>query len=265
MGKLPKANKDLGQHFLRDQKIIEGITNDHADKADIIIEIGPGPAILTQHLAKHTIDLHVIEMDMRFKEYLEKCVSGDQIYFTDALKFNWSEFIENNNLQDKKIWLVSNLPYNVSAPLFVSFLKISQIKYMTLMFQKEVGEKTYHHPTKKNQMNSLQALGQNFFESKLLLKVHPGAFAPPPKVESVVVTYERKDSPEVSLEQFDSFEGFLRTIFQFKRKQLGSVLSKKLGSKKEQFFSNVDILSTVRAETLTMEEIYLLYKQYMAI
>lgn len=265
MGKLPRANKDLGQHFLRDQKIISGITNDHADKADVIVEIGPGPAVLTEFLSKHGLDLHVIEMDQRFNEYLEKFVSSENIYFEDALKFNWGKFIEENNLSDKKIWLVSNLPYNVSAPLFVSFLKISQIKFMTLMFQKEVGEKTYQHPTKKNQMNSLLALGQNFFESKLLLKVHPGAFSPPPKVESVVVTYQRKENPEVALSEFDSFEGFLRILFQFRRKQLGSVLSQKLGNKKDQYFANLPIKATVRAETLTHNEVYLLYKELMAI
>lgn len=265
MGKLPKANKELGQHFLRDQKIISGITSDHADKADVIVEIGPGPAVLTQHLAKHNKELHVIEMDQRFEEYLKEHVQPEKIYFTDALKFNWEEFVCANALEDKKIWLVSNLPYNVSAPLFVSFLKVPQIHYMTLMFQKEVGEKTYHHPTKKNQMNSLLALGQNFFDSKLLLKVHPGAFSPPPKVESVVVTYERKQTPQIPLSRFISFESFLRVLFQFRRKQLGSVLSQRLGSNKELYFSRVQVKSTVRAETLTLDEIYSLYNELMAL
>lgn len=265
MSKLPRANKELGQHFLRDQKIIQGITNDHANDCDVIVEIGPGPAVLTEFLSQHAKPLYVIEMDQRFKEYLEKYVPEDHIYFTDAVKFDWEDFIYKNKLEDKKIWLVSNLPYNVSAPLFISFLKVPQIKFMTLMFQKEVGEKTYHHPTKKNQMNSLLALGQNYFESKLLLKVHPGAFNPPPKVESVVVTYQRKELSEVGIEDFRSFESFLRTIFQFRRKQLGSVLSPFLGDKKDDFFSKMNIKSSVRAETLTMQDIYLLYKGLKAI
>ena len=265
MSKLPRANKDLGQHFLRDSKIINGITTDYAKEADVIVEIGPGPAILTESLSRHNKALYVIEMDLRFKDYLEKWVAKDNIIFTDALNFNWHEFIEQHKLQDKKIWLVSNLPYNISAPLFVSFLKVAQISFMTLMFQKEVGEKTYQHPSKKNQMNSLLALGQNYFDSKLLLKVHPGAFNPPPKVESVVVTYQRKLSPTIDLSEILDFESFLRILFQFKRKQLGSVLKAHLKGQKEQFFNDIPIKSTSRAESLTIDDIYLLYNKFKAL
>lgn len=265
MSKLPRANKDLGQHFLRDLKIISGITQDYASEADVIVEIGPGPAILTESLSQHQKPLYVIEMDQRFKEYLERWVPTNNIIFTDALNFDWEKFIDQNNLHSKKIWLVSNLPYNISAPLFVSFLKISQIQFMTLMFQKEVGEKTYQHPTKKNQMNSLLALGHNYFQSKLLLKVHPGAFNPPPKVESVVVTYQRNTQPVIDLADFKQFESFLRILFQFKRKQLGSVLKGHLKGQKDQFFNEIPIKTTSRAESLTIEEIYLLYNKFKAL
>ena len=265
MSKLPRANKDLGQHFLRDSKIIQGITSDYADQADIIVEVGPGPAILTESLSRHGKPLFVIEMDRRFQEYLEKWVESDKIIFTDALQFNWQGFIQQNQLQDKKIWLVSNLHYNITAPHFISFLKIPQICFMTLMFQREVGEKTYQHPSKKNQMNSLLALGQNYFDSKLLLKVHPGAFNPPPKVESVVVSYQRKLAPEIPIEEFSRLENFLRTLFQFKRKQLGSVLKALLNDQKEEFFSNIPIKSSSRAESLTIDDIYLLYNKLKAL
>jgi 16S rRNA (adenine1518-N6/adenine1519-N6)-dimethyltransferase len=265
MSKLPRANKELGQHFLRDQKIIQGITQDHADQCDVIVEVGPGPAILTESLSQHDKPFYVIEMDTRFQEYLEKWVETDNIFFEDALKFKWDKFILANELQNKKIWLVSNLPYNVSAPLFISFLQVPQIQYMSLMFQKEVGEKTYQHPTRKNQMNSLLALGQNYFDSKLLLKVHPGAFNPPPKVESIVVSYQRKSAPEITLADFRKYESFLRTLFQFKRKQLGSVLKGLLGQNKERFFEDLPIPATARAESLTMGEIYLLYNKIQAL
>lgn len=263
MGNLPKADKDLGQHFLKDKNVITKITEDFKAEAEVIVEVGPGPAILSQYLVKHGLPYFFIEKDERFHEQLDPIVPPENQNFTDALHFNWDSFLENNNLKEKKIWLVSNLPYNISSPLFISFLKIPQIKYMSLMFQKEVGEKTYLRQNEKNQMNSLLCLSTNYFESKLLIKVHPGAFNPPPKVESVVVSYQRKEMPVVSIEDFKKFESFLRHCFKLKRKQLGTVLKEIIPKdKKEIFFQKANINSTVRAEALSLDDIYSLYNTF---
>lgn len=259
MGNLPKPNKDLGQHFLKDKVVIEKITTDFSHECDVIVEVGPGPAILTKFLSAHNKPLHLIEMDTRFEELLLECTPKEHINFEDALKFDWNSFIQKNNYQDKKIWLVSNLPYNISAPLFLSFSKIEQIKYMSLMFQKEVGEKTYFRENTKNQMSSLLSISKNFFESKMLTKVLPGAFNPPPKVDSVVVSYKRIEDPIVCIKDWKKFESFLRELFQFKRKQLGSVL-KKYKKKDPELFTNIGIDSTLRAETLSIEQVYTLYE-----
>lgn len=261
MSKLPRPNKDLGQHFLKDNTVITNITTDFHTQCDVIVEIGPGPAILTKFLAAHNKEFYVIEKDTRFESLLKEQVKEERIHFEDALKFDWKDFIKRNNLESKKIWLVSNLPYNISAPLFLSFQTIEQIQYMTLMFQKEVGEKTYFKPGAKNQMGSLLAISNNYFNSSLLQKVLPGAFNPPPKVDSVVISYERKKSATVSIENFKDLESFLRTIFRFKRKQLGSVLK---GSIKDldSFFEQTSVKRTTRAESLDMDEIYELFNVY---
>jgi len=261
MSKLPRPNKELGQHFLKDKSIIEAITNDFHSECDVIIEIGPGPAILTRALSSHNKELYVIEKDTRFNDLLLECVKEENIFFEDALKFDWQTFLEEKKLQDKKIWLVSNLPYNVSAPLFMSFQKVHAIKFMSLMFQKEVGEKTYFKDNTKNQMGSLLAISNNYFKSSLLSKVLPGAFNPPPKVDSVVISYTRFESPRVGIDQFAKFEQFLRTIFRFKRKQLGSVLKGNVDSI-EDFFAKTKIKRETRAEALSLEEIYELFNLY---
>ncbi len=266
MANLPKADKDLGQHFLRDQKVIQTITEDYKNEADVIVEVGPGPAILSQHLVKHGLPYFFIEKDERFHEQLDPIVPEENRNFTDAVKFNWPEFIEKHNLQDKKIWLVSNLPYNVSSPLFFSFVKVPQINLMTLMFQKEVGEKTYIRQNEKNQMSSILSIAINYFQTKQLIKVHPGAFSPPPKVESIVVSYKRHDSPVVPLDEYKKFESFLRSTFQQRRKQLGSVLKSIIPKeKKEEFFSKANVEPTLRAEALSLEQIYALYDSFKGI
>ncbi len=262
MAKLPRANKELGQHFLKDKSVIEKIVNDSPESYDAIVEVGPGPGALTGRLSEIGKPLYLIEMDRRFEEGLQ-LPNVKEIFFQDAMKFDWSRFLENEGLQGKKIWMVSNLPYNVSSQLFVQFTKVEEISKMTLMYQKEVGEKTYLRQGVKNQANSLLVLSQTYLDSKLLVKVSPGAFLPPPKVDSVVVSYMRKASPEIELEKISDLESFLRKLFALKRKQIGSVLKSWPNGKKflETLKSN-NFDTTLRSESLDIETTQNLYKLY---
>lgn len=261
MGKLPKADKSLGQHFLTDKKVITGITTDFESDCEAIVEVGPGPAILSKELSSKDLPYFFIEKDERFRDLLTPLTQEEYGHFGDALEFDWGEFQTKFELFGKKIWLVSNLPYNVGVPLLISFLKVPSIQYMSLMFQKEVGQKIVTTP-QLQEMSSLKALCQNYFETKILLKVPPGAFSPPPKVDSIVISLVRKEKPVVSLNDFQYFESLLRAIFQFKRKQLGSVLKKSFSAKIiEENIDEDKIALTRRAETLTMEEVYYLFNQ----
>lgn len=259
---LPYADKSLGQHFLRDQKVIENICNDFKSEASNILEIGPGPGILTEFLAKHGLPFMVIEKDLRFKEYLLQFLDEEQIYMGDALKVDLEDFIAKN-FKEKNVWLVSNLPYNVGSPLLINFLQAPSIKQMTLMFQKEVADKVFAFATSKNAMNSLMALSQTYFECDLLLKVPPGAFNPPPKVDSAVLTMTRIENPVISLSEFLTFEKFLRLVFSQKRKQLGGILKSQYKPEMIQsIFSELNIELTVRAEALSLTQIQTLYRKF---
>jgi 16S rRNA (adenine1518-N6/adenine1519-N6)-dimethyltransferase len=131
---------------------------------------------------------------------------------------------------------------------------------MSLMFQKEVGEKTYFRET-KNQMNGLLFLSNNYFEPKLLLKVAPGSFTPPPKVDSVVVSYTRKNESDVSVSEFKPLNSFTRLLFSQKRKQIGSVLKSQIDKEiLETAFEKTNISRQVRAETLTYDEVLKLFR-----
>ncbi|MCO4752838.1 MAG: ribosomal RNA small subunit methyltransferase A [Bacteriovoracaceae bacterium] len=262
MERPPKANKDLGQHYLKDKSVIEKIINDAPAEYDAIVEVGPGPGVITKELSQKGKPLYLIEMDTRFEPHLN-FENIKEIFFQDAMQFNWPEFLSKNGLEDKKIWLVSNLPYNASSQLFVQFLQVEQISNMTLMYQKEVGEKTYYRPGAKNQMNSLLSLASAYTESKQVCKVSPGAFNPPPKVDSVVVTYDRLSSPRVAYSEFKTYESFLRKLFAMKRKQLGSVLKawpagKTLLSRLEE--SGFD--ARIRAEGLDLDQVFSLFETY---
>lgn len=262
---LPLANKNLGQHFLRDQTIIQKICQDFSQDAEAILEIGPGPGILTEVLAgrakEKAMPFFVVEKDDRFPPYLKHFISSEQITLTDALALDLSLFLKNKKIHEKKVWLVSNLPYNISTPLLVKFLKIFEIKFMTLMFQKEVADKVFPFSTTKNFMGSLHALTHVYFDCTLLLKVPPGAFVPPPKVDSAVLSMTRKKTPLISLEEFSDFEKFLRHLFSQKRKQLGGLLKSFFSEEIiQKSFKSLEIPLTIRAEALTLDQVISLYR-----
>lgn len=262
---LPLANKSLGQHFLKDQTVISRICNDFAGQAEAIVEIGPGPGILTESLAARAkaenIPFFVIEKDDRFPEYLRQFISEDQITMTDALAVHLSEWFKDKGIAGKKIWLVSNLPYNISTPLLINFLQATEIKYMTLMFQKEVADKVFPFSTTKNFMGSLHALTQSYFDSALLIKVPPGAFVPAPKVDSAVLTLSRKETALVPMEEFHKLEKFLRVLFSNRRKQLGGMLKSSFPVDLiQKSFEAVNVPLTIRAEALTLDQVLELYR-----
>ncbi|MCY4523215.1 MAG: 16S rRNA (adenine(1518)-N(6)/adenine(1519)-N(6))-dimethyltransferase RsmA [Halobacteriovoraceae bacterium] len=243
------ANKKLGQHFLRNEKICSIICSDFAKKAQSIIEVGPGKGVLTKKLAFLNLPIRVIEKDHRFKEILNTILPEDKIIWDNALDVNLNQIFP-----DKQIWMVSNLPYNMATPLLIKFLKTSRITMMTLMFQKEVGIKII------KTMGSLMALCNNYFICRPLIEVKAKDFSPPPKVDSLVVSFERKKNPQIPLAEFKSFESFLRKLFSQRRKQVINTLNPYY--KKEKILKtlgDMQIDYKKRAETFDLDQIQQLY------
>jgi 16S rRNA (adenine1518-N6/adenine1519-N6)-dimethyltransferase len=134
---------------------------------------------------------------------------------------------------------------------------------MTLMFQKEVADKVFPFATTKNFMSSLLVLTQSYFECELLCKVPPGAFTPPPRVESAVLSMVRRDIPLVPLNEFKKLEKFLRLVFGQKRKQLGGILKSAYDIQKiEQIFKEENILLSIRSEALSLDQVLALYRKF---
>lgn len=255
--RFPMANKSFGQHFLNSPTVIKKITSPLPEGIDAIVEIGPGPAVLTPHLAAYKVPMFVIEMDERFVELLAPVVGADHIYRQDALEFNWPEFLNKHGF--KSIWLVSNLPYNVSVPLTLSFLRIPEITHMTLMYQKEVAQKILPNDP-KNAMGSLHAMCLSQFDLSHVVYAPPGAFVPPPKVDSQVLNFKRKAQPIIPLSQIDQFEKYLRLVFGQRRKQLGGILKNDWGAEKTtDALAKAELNPQVRAEALSFAEVIKLF------
>lgn len=256
--RFPMANKSFGQHFLNSPSVISKITSPLPQGTDAILEIGPGPAVLTSHLASYKLPMFVIEMDERFVENLTPVVGLGNIFRQDALLFDWKKFLNDHPF--KSIWLVSNLPYNVSVPLTLSFLRIPEITNMTLMYQKEVAQKILPNDP-RNAMGSLHVMCLSQFDLKHVAYAPPGAFVPPPKVDSQVLGFKRKPQPDMPLSQIDEFEKFLRVVFGQRRKQLGGIIKNEWGAEiSQRKMTQTGLDPQIRAEALSFEQVLKLFR-----
>lgn len=258
MSRFPQADKRLGQHFLSSPHVINAITQDIPAGIDAIVEVGPGPAVLTPHLAKHGLPLYAVEMDERFVEILKGVIPEERIHLGDALAIDWAKFFEDRGI--KRAWMVSNLPYNVSVPLTLAFMREAGFQRLTLMYQKEVAEK-FNPRDQKNGMSSLNALASTFFKVARVVDVPPGAFVPPPKVMSQVLRFDRLQESAVPLSEWPLLEEFMRELFQNRRKQLQGVIKARIPNEAfEQFCREEELPFTVRAEALALVQVLKLYQ-----
>lgn len=149
----------MGQNFLIDENIAQKITNlIHADTYDAIIEIGPGGGVLTKFVVLYNKPLIVIELDKRLADGLIKKFKSYrhfQLVNNDVLKVDLGKLTEAyvNPV------LLSNLPYSISSPMMLHFIKQNKIKVFFCMLQKEMADRISAMPSTKS-YNALSALVQ---------------------------------------------------------------------------------------------------------
>jgi len=218
-----KPKKHLGQHFLTDQNIAER-TAILVNKSGVenVLEIGPGKGVLTKHLlnqkGKH---IRAIEIDNESVDYLQ----GNNILVKPFLMEG--DFLELSiqNLFPEEFILIGNYPYNISSQIIFKMLEFKkQIPLMAGMFQKEVALRIASKPNCK-EYGILSVLTQAFYNIKIEFKISPGAFFPPPKVDSAVISCARKDIYELECNEKLFFD-VVKTAFNQRRKTLTNSLSK---------------------------------------
>lgn len=182
-----RPKKALGQHFLNSpataRKIAQALTLHGEPK--VLLEIGPGTGALTRHLIDlyPDIDLRVMEIDLESVAFLEeqKVLPAGAIYPVNFLKADLTALLGDS------FAVCGNFPYNISTQiLFRVFEYRDHVTEVVGMFQKEVAERVAEPPGSK-QYGILSVLLQVFFDIEYLFTVPPGAFHPPPKVDSGVI------------------------------------------------------------------------------
>ena len=255
-----KPKKKLGQNFLHDKNIISSIINKANVEDEDIIEIGPGPGILTESILKNKAkSLLVIEKDNSFEINLKKIKNNYKGNFdyliNDVIDFDFK------TLTKKNYKFVSNLPYNISVPFILKMIKIRRLipwKEMILMVQKEVAERiTADIGTKNYGRLSIMVNLNN--DVKKLLNVKPSSFIPRPKVDSTVIKISPKNK-HINVNE-EVFEKIVKVCFSQRRKKVKNNLDQlNINTISLLKLSNID--PDIRAENIDVEGFLRISKNY---
>lgn len=220
----PKAKKQFGQHFLTNVHIAQRMADQLQGLGawyDDVLEIGPGKGILTQALlAQKDIRLWPVEVDKDMSAFLQSRFPSIQPYLIqkDCLKLDIAA-----SIGEQPIAIVGNFPYNISSQIiFKTLNNVQQIPELLGMFQKEVGERLVANPGSKT-YGILSVLVRSYYHPYLLFKLKPGAFDPPPKVESAVIQLIRHSRYLPDIDE-DLFFQVVKKAFNQRRKKLRNSL-----------------------------------------
>jgi 16S rRNA (adenine1518-N6/adenine1519-N6)-dimethyltransferase len=253
-----RAKKHLGQHFLNDlhiaKKITQGLTG-HGGYSQVL-EIGPGMGVLTQFLLQdERFTTSVIELDTESVTYLKIHYPDliDRIYSEDFLKWKFE------NLTKEPFAIIGNFPYNISSQIFFRILEdYNRVTEVVCMLQKEVAKRIASPPGNKD-YGILSVLLQAFYDIDYIVSVPPGAFSPPPKVQSGVIRLRRNNVASLGCDEKFFFR-VVKTAFNQRRKTLRNAL-KPLGEIKQAAGLESPLFDK-RAEQLSVEDFIFLTKIY---
>ncbi len=246
--------KRYGQNFLKDVNIVNKIVRCADIMNDsLVIEVGPGGAIMTRELSKVATNVLAYEIDNELKDELSKRLINCEnvnVLFQDFLESNLIKDIENYNFSN--LYFVSNVPYYITTPILMKLID-SKLKFkkIVMMVQKEVGDRFSTLPGSK-EYGSITVLLNYFFDVKKEFFVSRKQFIPEPNVDSVIISLKEKENKQ-ELKNFDIFQKLLRDSFQFKRKTLRNNLKGYNLLTVEEVLSRFGYDLSVRAEKLSVE------------
>jgi 16S rRNA (adenine1518-N6/adenine1519-N6)-dimethyltransferase len=213
--------KRFGQHFLHDPYVLSRIVGAIAPApGDVLVEIGPGEGALTRPLLERVPHMAAIEIDRDLAAALSAEFSPERltVIVADALDYDFGGLAEG-------LRVVGNLPYNVSTPLLFHLAGFAgRVRDMHFMLQLEVVERmAASHSTPE--YGRLSVMLQRRFNVQKLFRVPPGAFRPPPKVESAVVRLVPRPQAEIEPVDETLFGRVVMRAFAARRKTLRNALA----------------------------------------
>ena len=216
-----RHKKELGQHFLRDEAVLDAVVG----AADLrtghrVLEVGPGPGNLTHRLAQAVQpsgQVVAIEADKALAEALHRKWPNVQIVTGDAVQQDLAAFGRFDRI-------VANLPYLISGPITVAFLELlrspaTRWDRAVLMYQAEFAERLLANAG-DGSYGRLSVHAQRWVRATKVRDVPPGAFDPPPKVDSLVVRLDPHPAPPFEVKDEAVWRAVVDGSFQQRRKQM---------------------------------------------
>ncbi len=250
-----KPSQRKGQNFLVDSNIINfQVAQANLSSKDVILEIGGGLGSLTRCIVNKVKKVYVIEADRILAKFLEdnySSVSNFEVITGDAVKVDFPTFTK----------CISNLPYQISSPITFKLLR-HKFDLAVLMYQKEFAQRFFAEPgtgdySRLSVMINLKA------NCKYLKTIKASSFLPKPKIQSSLVTIQKKS--EKLVEDEKGFSQFVTLLFSHKKKIVRSVLSNTIKRKAKQSKITINIAfepdmhNERRIFTLSLEELIYLY------
>jgi 16S rRNA (adenine1518-N6/adenine1519-N6)-dimethyltransferase len=217
----PPVLKKYGQHFLSDERVLQGIVDALAPTlTDTVVEIGPGRGSLTDLLVERSGRLIAVEIDRALSEQL-----GEKYKDRPNIEIVQADVLETDlhALAGSDFLLIGNVPYYITTPIVFKALDTPIPRRSVFLVQREVADRM----TAKEDTESYGALSINVAvvaNTEQVMSVPASAFKPPPKVESAVIRLTPRAAPLVPAESLPGFRTFVQAAFGQRRKQMQRAL-----------------------------------------
>jgi 16S rRNA (adenine1518-N6/adenine1519-N6)-dimethyltransferase len=265
----------LGQHFLTSAAFRRRIADALPICADnLVIEIGAGRGAMTGLLAERAACVVAVELDTRLVEHLREEFSGREgieIVQADILELNLSELCRSHGVE--QAFIFGNLPYYITSPILHHLLEsASHIRGMAFVVQREVAFRIAASPGSRA-YGYLSVLAQCYSRPRIAFGIPPGAFSPPPAVQSALVTFEMTGETPGGLNgqagasesqseiRRRKFLEFVKLGFARKRKKLVNNLSARYtADAARNALRNLGLGEGVRAEELPVADLWRVFE-----
>ncbi len=252
-----KAKKNYGQNFLVDPIIVErcaSLVNEGS-----VIEIGPGIGSLTEELVKQAKYVVAYEIDEDMVKVLNDLLSeydNLEIINEDILDSDLDNKVKELKNKYGIVNVCANLPYYITSQILFKLFRIKDINKIIVMVQKEVGER-FAAKANDKEYSALSVEGQILYDIDKLFTVPARSFNPSPKVDSVIISFKRKDK---DFKDLDNLYNFIRQCFKQRRKTIYNNLKEIYDEDDLHYFLNkANIKEGQRAQELSALEIENLY------
>jgi 16S rRNA (adenine1518-N6/adenine1519-N6)-dimethyltransferase len=252
-----RAATSLGQRFLVDRGVLAAIVDAAELSADDdVLEVGPGPGVLTAALAAKVRSVTAVEVDPRMVALLEETLADRKnvhVVQADALK------VDLLGISGRPInRIVANLPYQITTPLLERFLADDRRPpLVVVLVQQEVARRMAASDHAARERGYLSVFTQSFAEPHIVRRVPARAFRPAPRVDSAVVALRTRQRPAFAPLAQEPFLRLVSDAFRHRRKQLRSALGHEAGLSRERataVLGEAGIAPERRPETLSLEE-----------